>query len=225
MTKASWTAPDVERADPPYVADERTMLQTWLDFHRQTLLLKCAGLDAEQLATASAPPSNLTLLGLVRHMSEVERSWFRRRMAAQDISDIYCTEEQPDADFENVADADAAADLATFREECAKADEAVVSHQPRRDLPSPEHDLASVGLRAHDRGVRATQRARRPDPGADRRRNRVTDLRAVDRLTYWRYDSTSPAGRSWTLSGSTPRSRAPSRWRRRSHARSSSTSS
>ena len=127
MTQTPWTAPDVERTDPPYVADERTMLQTWLDFHRDTLLMKCAGLGAEQLATASAPPSNLTLLGLVRHMSEVERSWFRQRMTAQDVSDIYCTEEQPDADFENVADADAAADLATFREECTKADEAVAS--------------------------------------------------------------------------------------------------
>src|SRR4051812_19955439 len=68
MTPDSWRAPDVERVDPPYIADERAMLQTWLDFHRATLLMKCAGLDAQQLATASAPPSNLTLLGLVRHM-------------------------------------------------------------------------------------------------------------------------------------------------------------
>jgi hypothetical protein len=103
------------------------MLQTWLDFHRATLLMKCAGLDAQQLATASAPPSNLTLLGLVRHMSEVERSWFRTRMAAQDVSHIYCTDEQPDADFENVANADAEADLSLFRQECALADEAVAS--------------------------------------------------------------------------------------------------
>src|SRR4051812_11683499 len=106
MTTDSWRAPDVERVDPPYIADDRAMLQTWLDFHRATLLMKCAGLDAQQLATASAPPSNLTLLGLVRHMSEVERSWFRTRMAAQDVSDIYCTEDQPDADFDNVASAD-----------------------------------------------------------------------------------------------------------------------
>src|SRR6476659_6032638 len=127
MTDASWTAPEVERTDPPYVADERTMLQTWLDFHRNTLLMKCSGLDAEQLATASAPPSNLTLLGLVRHMSEVERSWFRRRMAAHDLPHIYCTEDQPDGDFENVAGADAEADLATFREECNQADAAVAS--------------------------------------------------------------------------------------------------
>src|SRR6476620_9378256 len=74
--------------------------------------MKCSGLDSEQLATASAPPSNLTLLGLVRHMSEVERSWFRRRMAAHDLPHIYCTDEQPDGDFENVADADAEADEA-----------------------------------------------------------------------------------------------------------------
>jgi hypothetical protein len=124
---SGWTAPDVERADPPYVADERTMYQAWLDFHRATLLGKCSGLDAAQLKTASAEPSNLTLLGLVRHMAEVERSWFRRRFAGQDVPDIYCSDAWPDAEFEDLEGADPAADLATFREECAKADEAVTA--------------------------------------------------------------------------------------------------
>ena len=51
-----------ERIDPPWIADEMPMLQAWLDYHRATLLAKCAGLTDEQLATASVPPSPLTLL-------------------------------------------------------------------------------------------------------------------------------------------------------------------
>jgi hypothetical protein len=112
------------RTFPPRVADERTMYQAWLDFHRGTLLWKCDGLDAAQLKTASAEPSRLTLLGLVRHMAEVERGWFRNRWDGVEIDHLYSTEDWPDADFEDLANADIAADLATFRAECAAADEA-----------------------------------------------------------------------------------------------------
>ncbi|MCF2528470.1 DinB family protein [Yinghuangia soli] len=81
------------RTIPPFAADERTMLEAWLDFHRETLLAKCAGLDDEQLRTASAKPSPLTLLGLVQHMSEVERNWFQRVFAGRNVPHVY-----PDAD-------------------------------------------------------------------------------------------------------------------------------
>ena len=73
----SWIAPEVNRPAMPRVADERTMLEAWPDLHRQTLLMKCTGLSAEQLKQRSAAPSTLTLHGLVRHMAEVERGWFR----------------------------------------------------------------------------------------------------------------------------------------------------
>jgi len=56
---------------------ERESLESWLEFHRATLLLKCQGLSSAQLATASCPPSELTLHGLVRHMIGVE-NWFHR---------------------------------------------------------------------------------------------------------------------------------------------------
>ena len=59
------------------------MLTRWLDYHRQTLRWKCQGLSADQLKTAAAEPSNLTLLGQVRHMAEVERGWFRRRICGR----------------------------------------------------------------------------------------------------------------------------------------------
>jgi hypothetical protein len=120
----TWTAPEVERTDPPTVSDERTSLQGWLDFHRATLLLKCAGLTAEQLKQHSVPPSSLTLLGLVRHMAEVEQSWFRRRFGGADLPDLYCSQDSPDGDFDDVPTADAEADFAVFAEECRLSDEA-----------------------------------------------------------------------------------------------------
>jgi uncharacterized damage-inducible protein DinB len=113
----TWTAPDVTRPAVPRVADERTMLEAWLDFHRQTLLMKCAGLGAEQLKQRSAAPSTLTLHGLVRHMAEVEREWFRLCFAGQDLSSLYSTDEWPNADFDDLEAADPATDFATFMEE------------------------------------------------------------------------------------------------------------
>jgi uncharacterized damage-inducible protein DinB len=111
------TAASVERIDPPVVADERTMLETWLDFHRATLLMKCAGLNDAQLRLRSAEPSTLSLLGLVRHMTKVERTWFRRRIGGEDIGPVYSTDARPDDDFDAVDDADPAAMFAAFNAE------------------------------------------------------------------------------------------------------------
>jgi uncharacterized damage-inducible protein DinB len=113
----SWTAPQVKRTEPPSIAGEREMLETWLDYHRQTLLTKCAGLTAEQLKEHSVPASALTLLGMVRHMAEVERSWFRRRLSGEDTGWIYCSDDNLDGDFDDVAGADPAADFATLARE------------------------------------------------------------------------------------------------------------
>ena len=113
MTEATRPA---ERIRPPFVADERAMLDAWLDYHRVTLLWKCEGLDDEQLKTRSAEPSSLTLLGLVRHMAEVERGWFRGFLG-DPAPPLYCSDDDPDADFDRVDGADAAADIETFRRE------------------------------------------------------------------------------------------------------------
>ncbi|WP_327705525.1 DinB family protein [Streptomyces decoyicus] len=78
------TTPDGRRIPPPQ-ADERAMLEAWLDFHRDTLALKCAGLDDRQLRLASVAPSSMSLLGLVQHMAVVERNWFQRVFAGQDM--------------------------------------------------------------------------------------------------------------------------------------------
>ncbi|MEU8177048.1 DinB family protein [Microbispora hainanensis] len=82
----------VERIGPPTVAGEREMLRAFLDYHRATLALKCDGLSDEELRRRSMPPSTLTLLGLVRHMAEVERAWFRRVIAKEDVPLLWSEE-------------------------------------------------------------------------------------------------------------------------------------
>jgi uncharacterized damage-inducible protein DinB len=106
-----------------FEADERTMLAAWLDWHRETLARKCEGLTAEQLRQRAVPPSTMSLLGLVRHMAEVERGWFRRRIAGQDIERLYSSEGDQDGDFDNVDTADVDEAFATWRAECEAARE------------------------------------------------------------------------------------------------------
>ena len=119
----TWTVPDVSHADPPNVAGERSALQGWLDYHRATLRWKCTGLSGEQLVLRPVVSSTLSLLGLVRHMAEVERAWFRRRLGGQgDLDLLYCSEEYPDGDFDLTDPAAAEADFAAFAAECAAAD-------------------------------------------------------------------------------------------------------
>jgi uncharacterized damage-inducible protein DinB len=84
----------IQRPTPPLNADERTTLETWLDFYRTTLASKCDGLDDDQLRATATPPSPLSLLGLVQHMAEVERNWFRRVLAGEHAPPIY----DPNAD-------------------------------------------------------------------------------------------------------------------------------
>ncbi|MEU4782056.1 DinB family protein [Micromonospora sp. NPDC023633] len=74
-----------ERIGPPVTGDEREMLRAFLDYHRATLAMKCDGLSDEELRRQSMPPSTLSLLGLVRHMAEVERAWFRRTIDGEDV--------------------------------------------------------------------------------------------------------------------------------------------
>jgi hypothetical protein len=86
---------------------------------------KCAGLTADQLAVRPVESSTLSLLGLVRHMAEVERSWFRRRFAGRsDLTELFCTEEYPDGDFDLTDAATAGEDFAVYVEECSAADDA-----------------------------------------------------------------------------------------------------
>lgn len=87
------------RVDPAGQGDEASTLQGFLRWQRETLELKCTGLDPEQLARRAVPPSTLSLLGLVRHLADVERSWFRRGLAGEDVPALFETREDPDGDF------------------------------------------------------------------------------------------------------------------------------
>ena len=122
-----WTAPQPGRTLVPPVAGERQMLDAWLDFHRQTLLAKCAGLTADQLGQRAAPPSALSLLGLVRHMAEVERGWFRRRVNAEEIGFLFSSEADPDGEFD-LEQADAERDYAVYLAEVDAARRAAAGH-------------------------------------------------------------------------------------------------
>jgi Protein of unknown function (DUF664) len=141
----SWTAPAVTRIDEPSTGAERPMLEGWLEWQRHTLLMKAAGLTAEQLKLASAPPSNLTLLGLIRHMTEVERSWFRRRAAGDtDIEHLYCSDDNPDGDFDDVADADAEADYGAFLAELDAVRKAAADLPLEHEFPTPRRSAISL---------------------------------------------------------------------------------
>jgi Protein of unknown function (DUF664) len=116
----------LERPIPPLNTDERTTLESWLDFHRTTLAMKCEGLDDEQAAVASAPPSPVTMTGLVQHMAEVERNWFRRVLAGEHAPPIYDPQADsrgPDGGFELTQGATLGDALATWKAEIARSRE------------------------------------------------------------------------------------------------------
>jgi Protein of unknown function (DUF664) len=118
------TPPDT-RPYIPEIADEHTMLEAFLDFHRATLRWKCAGLTDEQLRTRSVEPSSLSLLGLVRHMTEVELGWFVRGFRGEDVAPVYYSEGNPDGDFDDVDQADVEADFAAYEAAVARVKAAV----------------------------------------------------------------------------------------------------
>jgi hypothetical protein len=95
-----------------FVADERTTLEGFLDKQRTTLLWKCAGLTGEQLARRAISPSSLSLLGLVRHLTEAERGHFRREFAY--VPHPYSTDDQPDAAFADASAGTAEQDIDTL---------------------------------------------------------------------------------------------------------------
>jgi len=118
-----------DRIDPPFSADERTMLDTWLDYHRATLELKCEGLTDDQLRERSVPPSKMSLLGLVRHMAEVERNWFRRVLLGEEAPPRFYSKERPDDDFDDLESDTVADTLAFWRDECEYARKAAAAKE------------------------------------------------------------------------------------------------
>jgi uncharacterized damage-inducible protein DinB len=124
------------RSDGGFVGERETLVG-YLRDQRLTLEMKCAGLDADAMARRSIEPSNLSLLGLVRHLAGVEQTWFRRVMAGQDVPRHYRSDDDPNGDFHGaVPDPEAVAEAwDTWRSEVAFA-ERFVAEAP---------DLAATG--------------------------------------------------------------------------------
>jgi hypothetical protein len=135
--------PAPDRVDPPFRDGERAAVGAWLEFHRATLLQKCAGLTPAQLGERSVPPSSLSLRGLVRHMTEVEQVWFRQVLTGQELPELYWAPDDEDAAFDAVGrDPDHPdTDTAVAREIAAFTDELQVS----RALAAEHDSLDDVG--------------------------------------------------------------------------------
>ena len=139
--------------DPRFAAGaelegERATLLDYLRAYRLALELKCAGLGAEQLARRSVPPSTMSLLGLIRHMADVERNWFRRVMARDPVPPLYWSDDTEDADWAGaVADpAVVASAWQAWRGEVAFA-EHFVDDSPDLAVRAPMPDGTTVALR------------------------------------------------------------------------------
>ncbi|MGA4800947.1 DinB family protein [Streptomyces lavendulocolor] len=127
-----------ERPQPPLVGEERVMLRAFLDHHRATLAMKCEGLSDEDLRRRSMPPSTLSLLGLVRHMAEVERGWFRRTIAGEDVPLVW----SPDEDYQAAYDP-----TGSTRSEAFSAWEAEVAHSRRIEASAASLDVTGHNAR------------------------------------------------------------------------------
>jgi uncharacterized damage-inducible protein DinB len=123
-----------DRVGPPSFGTERETLRAFLDYQRRTLAMKCEGLTDEELRRASSPPSTLTLLGLVRHLAEVERAWFRRVFDDHDAPMVWS--DKP-ADFQAAYDASGSS-----RAEAFTAWEAEVEHSRRIEAAADSLDVA-----------------------------------------------------------------------------------
>jgi uncharacterized damage-inducible protein DinB len=123
--RMTWTAPKPDTVDGPLTGDDRPILEGFLAWQRTALLRRCAGLTGEQLVRRTVTPSNLSLLGLIRHMAKVERTWFRERIAGEDLAPMYDPALGKDADFDDLDPARAAECYDRLVEESRLADEAV----------------------------------------------------------------------------------------------------
>ena len=129
---------DNGRTDVPKTGGERETLRAYLDFHRETLAKKCAGLSDDDLRRRTTP-SSLSLLSLVRHMAEVERAWFRRVLDGEDVPLVW----SPEGDFQVAYDA-AGADVA----EAFAAWEAEIAHGRRIEAAAESLDVVGVDRRS-----------------------------------------------------------------------------
>jgi Protein of unknown function (DUF664) len=131
--KTAWTAPRIDAAWEPFTGDERRMLDGFLDQERATFRYMCEGLTAEQLARRSIRPSTLSMAGLMRHLADVERTFFRVRWGGQDLPQLYA---EP---FGEASAATVEADYAVLLAEQAAARDAVAGVPLDRMFVNPRY--------------------------------------------------------------------------------------
>ncbi|MFT4081084.1 MAG: DinB family protein [Nocardioides sp.] len=149
MSSEQTTLPEREdtRDHGPMTGTVREVLDHWIDTYRETVLLKVAGLDAEQLCERAVPPSTMSLIGLVRHLTEVEAYWVRVVVEGdEDVPDYYCSEGSRDGDFDDVSPATALADVATYEREIADTREILSDWDDLDALARGKRRGASVNL-------------------------------------------------------------------------------
>jgi uncharacterized damage-inducible protein DinB len=119
---------DDRREEPGFVLAERPMLEGWLEFHRVTLLLKCEGLTDQQRKSRPVATSNLSLHGLVRHMAEVERNWFRRVLLGESIRPIWYDPTVQDSELVPLDSATWDEDMIVWMAECEEGRRSAAAH-------------------------------------------------------------------------------------------------
>ncbi len=136
------------RIDIPTLQGEREALLAQLRWLRQTMELKCEGLDTADLARRAVPPSTMSLLGIVRHLAEVERRWLRRWMAGQDAAPHFYSSSDPEGDFEGAtADPEVvAASFAVWHQE-AEFSDTFILEAPSLDMVGNVEFEGPVNLR------------------------------------------------------------------------------
>jgi hypothetical protein len=145
-----WTAPIVDRQENVPAGTERESLERYLDWHRETLLWKCGGLTGGQLASRPLASTQLTLLGLIRHMALVERWWWRIRFLGEEsLEHIFTTEEDPDGDFHDGTAESAEGDYAIFLEEVELARQAAAGRGLDEMFEGRKHTLTVRCLYLH----------------------------------------------------------------------------
>jgi uncharacterized damage-inducible protein DinB len=130
------------RTESPTVADERTLLTGFLDYQRDTLAWKCSGLTDEQLKLRSVEPSSLSLLGLLRHLTEVERGWFDKTIAGEEAPPLYYTEENPDGDFDDLDTHSATEVYEVWQAACARSREITAARDLDFEGSRPHRDYS-----------------------------------------------------------------------------------
>lgn len=137
VTSTEWPVP--RGVTIPREGDELSVLKAYLDHHRESLELKCSGVPPERMSERSAPPSSMSLHGLVRHLAGVERWWFAINFAGMDLPMLYYSDEDPDQDFESL-DGDPLESIRIWRAECQRS----------REIVDEASDLDQVGVVARN---------------------------------------------------------------------------